>query len=128
VTDKVRIDKWLWAARFFKTRGKARTAILGGKVHLNGNRVKPGRVLSLDDELKILRGEEEFVINITGLTDRRGPASDAQKLYTESEESRLKRESVKEEKALLRAARAQRAGRPDKKQRRSLMRFRRGDD
>jgi ribosome-associated heat shock protein Hsp15 len=123
VTDKVRIDKWLWAARFFKTRGKARTAILGGKVHLNGNRVKPGRVLSLDDELKILRGEEEFVINITGLTDRRGPASDAQKLYTESEESRLKRESVKEEKALLRAARAQRAGRPDKKQR-----FRRGDD
>jgi ribosome-associated heat shock protein Hsp15 len=128
VADKVRIDKWLWAARFFKTRGKARTAILGGKVHLNGSRVKPGRVLSLDDELKILRGEEEFVINITGLTDRRGPASDAQELYYESEESRLKRESIKEEKALLSAARAQRAGRPDKKQRRSLMRFRRGDD
>ena len=126
MTDKVRIDKWLWASRFFKTRGKARTAILGGKVHLNGHRVKPGRALNTDDRLRIQRGEEEFTITVMQLSDRRGPATEAANLYLEDEESRLKREAASEERALQRQARARRERRPDKKQRRKLIDFRRG--
>lgn len=128
MTDKVRIDKWLWAARFFKTRGKARTAITGGKVHLNGARVKAGRVLSLGDSLRIQRGDEEYNVEISLLSDRRGPAVEAQKMYLEEEESRLKREAAAQDRALQRAARAQRERRPDKKQRRTLIRFRRDQD
>jgi ribosome-associated heat shock protein Hsp15 len=128
VTEKVRIDKWLWAARFFKTRGKARTAITGGKVHLNGARVKAGRVLSLGDSLRIQRGEEEYNIQIAQLGDRRGPAVEAQKMYQEDEESRLKREAAAQDRALARTERAQRERRPDKKQRRTLIRFRRDQD
>ena len=124
----VRIDKWLWAARFFKTRGKARTAITGGKVHLNGARVKAGRVLSLGDSLRIQRGDEEYNVEISLLSDRRGPAVEAQKMYLEAEESRLKREAAAQDRALQRAARAQRERRPDKKQRRTLIRFRRDQD
>lgn len=128
MTEKVRIDKWLWAARFFKTRGKARTAITGGKVHLNGARVKAGRVLSLGDSLRIQRGDEEYNVEISLLSDRRGPAVEAQKMYLEEEESRLKREAAAQDRALQRAARAQRERRPDKKQRRTLIRFRRDQD
>lgn len=127
MTDKVRIDKWLWASRFFKTRGKARQAITGGKVHLNGARVKPGRALNIGDTLRIQRGEEEYSINVVELSERRGPAVEAQLLYTEDEESRLRREAAVEERALQRAARAGRERRPDKKQRRTLIKFRRGD-
>jgi ribosome-associated heat shock protein Hsp15 len=127
VNDKVRIDKWLWASRFFKTRGKARTAIMGGKVHLNDKRVKPGRILSIDDRLQIQRGEEAFSITVVQLSDRRGPAIQAQQLYREDEESRLRRETESEQRALLRAARAGRERRPDKKQRRTLIKFRRDE-
>ena len=88
----IRIDKWLWAARFFKTRSLAREAISGGKVHLNGYRVKPGRALKPGDSLRVQRGEEEFTIVVVELSTRRGPAPVAQTLYEETEESRVRRE------------------------------------
>jgi len=128
LAEKVRIDKWLWAARFFKTRGTARTAIAGGKVHLNGARVKPGRTLNVGDRLRIQRGDEEFVVTVTELTDRRGPASEACNLYTEDESARLAREAAAERRALQRAERAGRERRPDKRQRRRIIRFRREGD
>ena len=124
----VRIDKWLWAARFFKTRGKARVAITGGKVHLNGNRVKPGRILKPGDRLRIQRGLEEFNITVSVISDRRGPAAEAQKLWLEDEDSRVRREAQAEQRALERAARATRERRPDKRQRRRLIRFRQEQD
>lgn len=120
----VRLDKWLWAARFFKTRSVARDAVSGGKVHLNGHRAKPGRALNVGDELRIQRGEEEYAITVTELTTRRGPAVVARTLYDESEESRLKREQLIEQKKLERQQNASRERRPDKRQRRRLIRFR----
>ena len=96
----VRVDKWLWAARFFKTRGKAREAITGGKVHLNGNRVKPGRALKPGDRLRIQRGLEEFDITVAIVTDRRGPAVEARELWREDEASRERREAAAEQRVL----------------------------
>lgn len=119
----VRLDKWLWAARFFKTRSLAREAISGGKVHLNGYRVKPGRALSPGDSLRIQRGEDEFIINVVECSTRRGPAANAQGLYQETEESRLKREQRAEQRKLERQKHASRERRPDKRQRRRLVRF-----
>jgi ribosome-associated heat shock protein Hsp15 len=124
VTDQVRIDKWLWAARFFKTRGKARDAINGGKVQLNGSRVKPGRALKTGDCLRIHREDGEFIITVLGTSSRRRPASQAQELYLEDEESRLQREELAEQKRLQRSSRMERDRRPDKRQRRRLIRFR----
>ncbi|HSM68948.1 MAG TPA: S4 domain-containing protein [Xanthomonadales bacterium] len=122
--EPVRIDKWLWAARFFKTRGLARTAVQGGKVRLNGARVKPSRTLATGDKLRIQRGLEELTITVELLSDRRGPAAEAQGLYTESEDSRRLREQQAEQRALQRAERAGRDRRPDKRQRRQIIRFR----
>jgi len=120
----VRIDKWLWAARFFKTRGLARSAVQGGKVRLNGARVKPSRTLALGDELRIQRGLEELTITVAVLSGRRGPAAEAQSLYLESEESRKLRAEQAQQRALQRAASAGRERRPDKRQRRQITRFR----
>jgi ribosome-associated heat shock protein Hsp15 len=128
VEPRIRIDKWLWAARFFKTRAKARAAITGGKVHLNGTRVKPGKVLAVSDQLRIQRGEDEFQVRVVELTDRRGSAPVAAGMYEEDEDSRLRRETAARQRSLQRAERARRDRRPDKKQRRTLIRFRRGDD
>ena len=119
----VRLDKWLWAARFFKTRSIAREAVSGGKVHLNGNRAKPGRTLNIGDELRIQRGAEEFTITVMELTGARGPANIARTLYAESEDNRLKREKLAEEHKLAREQDASRERRPDKRQRRELVRF-----
>jgi len=122
--SSVRLDKWLWAARFFKTRSVAREAVAGGKVHLNGNRAKPGRSLNIGDELRIQRAEEEYTITIVDLTARRGPATVARTLYEESEESRTQREKIAEERRLNRMQNTRNEGRPDKRQRRRLIRFR----
>jgi len=119
----IRLDKWLWAARFFKTRALARDAISGGKVHLNGYRVKPGRALKPGDSLRIQRGEDEFIINVVECSARRGPAVTAQGLYEETEESRLKREQRAEQRKLERQKHTSRERRPDKRQRRRLVRF-----
>jgi len=124
----VRIDKWLWAARFFKTRSQAREAIVGGKVHLNGHRVKPGRALGPGDSLRIQRGAEEYIIDVLELSTRRGPASEAQALYRESDESRTRREQLAAQQKLERQQHATRVRRPDKRQRRRLVRFKQNVD
>jgi len=121
--SSVRLDKWLWAARFFKTRSVAREAVSGGKVHLNGNRAKPGRSLNTGDELRIQRGEEEYTITVLDLSARRGPASVARTLYEESEESSRKREQLAKQRKLEHQQNTTRERRPDKRQRRRLVRF-----
>ena len=121
--SSVRLDKWLWAARFFKTRSVAREAVSGGKVHLNGNRAKPGRSLNIGDELRIQRGEEEYTITVLELSIRRGPAVVARTFYEESEQSRIKREQHAEQRKLEHQQHATRERRPDKRQRRRIVRF-----
>jgi len=123
VTDKVRIDKWLWAARFFKTRALARDAIKGGKVQIDGHRVKPGRTLAAGDRLTIRRGEEEFQVTVTDLDERRLSAALAQGKYVEDPASVARRESAAAQRELDRQARAERQGRPDKRQRRQIVKF-----
>jgi len=127
-SDKVRLDKWLWAARFFKTRGLATDAINGGHVHLNGTRVKPSRGVKIGDELRIQKGMVEFVVHILILSDRRGPASVAQTLYEETEVSQSKREAEGEQRRLLANAAGGPVKRPDKRARRKIIRFTRRQD
>ncbi len=122
--DELRIDKWLWAARFFKTRSLSRQAISGGKVQLNGARVKPSKLVHSGDKLRLLRGADEYHLTIVALSSRRGPASVAQQLYTESLEDKKKREHLAELRRLQN--RANRSGperRPDKRQRRQIRSF-----
>lgn len=121
--DKVRIDKWLWAARFFKTRGLAREAIKGGKVQLNGTRVKPGRTLAEDDQLSIRRGDDEYLVLVRDLGDRRLSASLAQQKYEEDPASISRREASAEQRKLDYHARSDRQRRPDKRQRRQIVKF-----
>ncbi|MBT8049467.1 MAG: hypothetical protein HKO99_09495 [Xanthomonadales bacterium] len=123
MTEKVRIDKWLWAARFFKTRALARDAIKGGKVQLNGSRVKPGRTLALNDSLDIRRGEDDFKITVLELGDRRVSAALALEKYREDPNSLARREAAAEQRKLDRQARADRQRRPDKRQRRLIKKF-----
>ncbi len=118
-----RIDKWLWAARFFKTRALAVEAVTGGKVHVNGERVKPSRGVKPGDELRIQRGLEQFVVEVRGLNAQRRPASEAQALYEETEASRCERERRAEERKLMAAAAPASPGRPSKKDRRRMDRF-----
>ena len=115
----MRLDKWLWAARFFKHRKQATEAIQGGKVHLNGNRVKPSRAVQAGDMLEITRGVEEFTVIVRALAAQRGPASVAQTLYEETEESLAARTESREMRRLL-AANPADAHRPDKRDRRKL--------
>jgi ribosome-associated heat shock protein Hsp15 len=90
--DAVRIDKWIWAARFFKTRGIAADAVLAGHVHLNHARVKPAKDVRVGDELEIRIGTTKWTVVVEGLSDKRGPAKVAQELYSETEASRVARE------------------------------------
>ncbi len=122
--SRVRIDKWLWAARFYKTRSLAAQAVAGGKVHLNGARVKPARALEIGDRLQIRKGEYQLDVEVRALSSRRGPAAVARALYEETPESVAAREALREQRR-LEAAAAPRAGhRPDKKGRRQLRRLR----
>ncbi len=122
--DEVRLDKWLWAARFFKTRALAQEAVTGGKVHLNGQRAKPSRNVRIGDSIDISRGHFRYEITVDAVSDRRGPAREAAKLYTETEESMEKRTAIAEELALRRrAAPTPPASRPDKRSRRRIIRF-----
>ena len=126
--EKVRVDKWLWAARFFKTRSMAAKAVSGGKVHLNGARIKPARAVQSGDELRIRRGEVEFVVIVQALSDRRRPAKEAQLLYEETEASLRQREIFREQKRLEAASRMYGPmKRPDKRARRQIRSFTRKD-
>jgi ribosome-associated heat shock protein Hsp15 len=123
----VRLDRWLWAARFFKTRGLARQAVEGGHVRLNGDRVKPARALTAGDRLEIRIGAYEWCIMVQALSVRRGPASAARLLYQESEESRLKRQAEAAEHRTELNLSAALQGRPTKRDRRRLDRLSEGD-
>ncbi len=123
---RVRIDKWLWAARFFKTRSLATQAVEGGKVKLNGARVKPARELRPGDRLQVHIGAYVWDITVLALSDRRGPASEARALYEEDETSRARREQDIRERRLTASPRGERRGRPTKKSRRLIHRFTEG--
>lgn len=126
-TDKAqRLDKWLWAARFYKTRSLAVEAINGGKVHLNNNRVKPSRNIKLEDTISISKPPYEFVISVLGLSNKRGPATEAQKLYQESAESKQKRELLREQIKNEPLGFRHDKGRPSKRDRRHIIKFTRG--
>jgi ribosome-associated heat shock protein Hsp15 len=123
----VRLDRWLWAARFFKTRGLAQESVEGGHVRLNGERVKPARALKAGDRLEIRIGGYEWHITVRSLTVRRGPATVARLLYEESEESRLARQAKVAEHRTELDPSAALQGRPTKRDRRQLDRLTGGD-
>ena len=122
--ERVRLDKWLWAARFYKTRGLAAEAIDGGKIEVNGVRAKRAKMVHVGDEVTIRQTPFEHVVNVRGVSDRRGPASVAQTLYAETAESRTKREALATQ---IRSMPADDwdSGRPTKRDRREIERFRR---
>ena len=124
-TEDVRIDKWLWAARFFKTRNLAADAVNGGKVHVNGQRCKPSRDLRVGDVVTITKDQNNWEIRVTDLNKQRRPAKEAVTLYSEDEASVNKRlqqiELRKQQQALMPASERER--RPNKKQRRQIHRF-----
>lgn len=124
-TEKFRIDKWLWAARFFKTRSLASDAIECGKVLVNEVRVKPAKPVAEGDRLDIRVGQVQFVVEVLLLSNRRGPASQAQELYRETDESRQRREAIA---AQLKAQPQPfyTRGRPTKRDRREIERFKKG--
>ena len=119
----VRLDKWLWAARFFKTRGASKEAIEGGRIHLNGSRAKPARQVRAGDTLDITRGEVRFEVVVAGVSEKRGPAVRAQELYEETEQSQERRRLERERrKAVVLPVHTQK-GRPTKRDRRQLQRL-----
>ncbi len=121
--ESIRIDKWLWAARFFKTRSLAGQAVTGGRVDINGARGRPSRIIRLGDNLCIRRGPYEWTVIVKGLARLRGPAAEAQLLYEETEESIRKRELAAAQLKLERPPEFHSPGRPSKKDRRAVLRF-----
>jgi ribosome-associated heat shock protein Hsp15 len=121
--EPIRIDKWLWAARFFKTRSLAADAVTGGKIEVNGARAKPSRIIRVGDKLNIRRGAYEWTVVVRTLARLRGPAPEAQLLYEETEESIRKRELASAQLKLERPPEFHSPGRPSKKDRRAVLRF-----
>ncbi|MGD8497879.1 MAG: S4 domain-containing protein [Chromatiales bacterium] len=119
----LRIDRWLWAARFFKTRSAAAEAVSGGKVHLNGQRIKPARSVRAGDTLEIRRGGMQMTVIVRGVLAQRRPAREAQLLYEETDQSRAMRERLAEQRRMLRGDTVAMAGRPNKRDRRELRRL-----
>jgi ribosome-associated heat shock protein Hsp15 len=124
--DGVRIDKWLWAARFFKTRSAASEAVLGGRVHVNGARVKPAKGLAVGDTIELTLHSEKRTVQVSGLSDKRGPAAVAATLYTETPESIAAREQRAVDRRLAKPLGADIGERPSKRDRRRLEALRRG--
>lgn len=118
--DTVRLDLWLWAARFFKTRALAKHAIETGKVEVGGQRAKPSRSVRVGDALKVSRGEEVFIVEVRDLSDTRGPASAAQLLFAETEASRLQREQARALRIAERNGYRAPESKPDKRARRLI--------
>lgn len=126
--QEIRLDKWLWAARFYKTRALAREMIEGGKVHYNGQRSKPGKSVELNATLTLRQGNDERTVVIKAITDQRRPASEAVALYEETAESIEKREKMALARKMNALTMPHPERRPDKKERRDLMKFKYGDD
>lgn len=116
----MRIDKWLWAARFYKTRSKAKDAVVGGKVHVNGERTKAAREVQIGDELEISRGPEKEVVVVNRLSEKRGNAAMAQELYAETQESIDRRLEAAATRRMTRAGLATPKLKPSKSARRTL--------
>lgn len=124
----MRLDKWLWAARFFKTRSLAQAAVAGGKVKVGGERIKPAKELAVGDGLTIRIGEFEWAVTVNALSDKRGPAEVARKLYEEDEASRARRVAQVADRRAHAADWGERKGRPTKRERRDLERWRSTSD
>ena len=124
--EKLRIDKWLWAARFFKTRALAADAVEGGKVRINELRVKPAKSVNIGDQLTIRQGHFEYKVTVLGLSGRRGPASVAVQLYRESGESRAAREALAMQLKAEAIGFDEHKGRPTKRDRRHIIKFTEG--
>jgi len=123
-SENMRLDKWLWAARFFKTRQLAVAAIVGGRVHLNGQRTKPGKAVCAGSQLRIHKDNLEWNITVAKISRQRRPASEAVECYREDDASVQKREEMVKQAGLLRAAAPQPAmGKPSKRDRRMIHRF-----
>ncbi|CAI1927475.1 Heat shock protein 15 [Serratia grimesii] len=125
--DAVRLDKWLWAARFYKTRALARDMIDGGKVHYNGQRGKPSKIVELNAEIKLRQGNEERKVIVLALTSQRRGADEAQQMYQETESSIANREKVALARKMNALTMPHPDRRPDKKERRDLIKFKFGE-
>ena len=121
--EPIRIDKWLWAARFFKTRSLAAEAVSGGKVEINGERAKPSRIVRAGDKLCVRRGPYEWIVVVKDVSRLRGSAPQAQRLYDETEESIRQRQAIAAQLQLERPPEFAAPGRPTKRDRRAISRF-----
>ena len=126
--DRLRVDKWLWAARFYKTRSIAKTAIEGGKVHLDGQRVKVSREISIGERLTVKQGWDEKEVVVIALSDQRGPAPIAQTLYEETPESIERREREAQARKAAGGATARPTQKPGKHERKALEKLRKQFD
>ncbi|WP_159567011.1 ribosome-associated heat shock protein Hsp15 [Budvicia diplopodorum] len=126
--QEIRLDKWLWAARFYKTRAIAREMADSGKVHYNGQRAKPSKLVEIGAEIRLRQGNDEKTIQVTALSLQRRGANEAQQLYIETDESIAKRESVSQARKLNALTMPHPDRRPDKKERRSLIKFKYGEN
>ncbi|AIR64222.1 MULTISPECIES: ribosome-associated heat shock protein Hsp15 [Enterobacteriaceae] len=126
--EGVRLDKWLWAARFYKTRAVAREMVEGGKVHYNGQRSKPSKLVELHAVLTLRQGNDERTVTVLGITEQRRPAAEATQLYEETAESIAKREKVALARKMNALTMPHPDRRPDKKERRDLMKFKHGGE
>jgi ribosome-associated heat shock protein Hsp15 len=125
--SSVRLDKWLWAARFYKTRAMAREMIEGGKVHYNGQRTKPGKLVEVGAEIRLRQGNDERTVAVLLIQGQRRGAPEAQLMYRETDESVNKRETFAQARKLNALTMPHPDRRPDKKERRSLIRFKYGE-
>lgn len=119
----VRLDKWLWAARFFKTRALAARAVAGGKVELHGHKPKPAKPVHPGDVIRLRLGPYEYLLTVRALSERRGPATEAARLYVEDPAGKTRRERLAEQHRLASIAFAHGEGRPSKKERREISRL-----
>ncbi|EKT60832.1 ribosome-associated heat shock protein Hsp15 [Providencia sneebia] len=122
-TDQIRLDKWLWAARFYKTRAIARDMIDGGKVHYNGQRAKPSKVVELNALVKLRQGNDERIVEVLAISGQRKGAPEAQQLYRETEASIEQREKIAQARKMNALTMPHPERRPDKKERRALLKF-----
>ena len=125
--DETRIDKWLWAARFFKTRSQATASVTGGKVEVNGDTAKPSKTVKAGDRIRLRLGPVEYRLTVTAIGERRGSAAVAQSLYEEAPDSVAARQKIAAERRFSSAPSYEEKGRPSKKDRRDLDRWRRGN-